>query len=63
MSAKLTTKNCSICTQTLMMRTKKFVNSNHQKRRKKKRKSWAEQREIYQELLNLGKVKNQAEIA
>jgi len=40
----------------------KFVNSESPTK-KKKRKSRAEQRKIYQELLDSGKVKNQAEIA
>ena len=36
----------------------KFVNSELSKKKKKKRKSRAEQRKIYQELLDPGKVKN-----
>ena len=40
----------------------KFVNPKSSKK-KKKRKSRAEQRKIYQELLDSGKVKNQADIA
>jgi len=40
-----------------------FINSESSKKKKKKRKSRAEQRKVYQELLNSGKVKNQAEIA
>jgi len=40
----------------------KFINSKSSKK-KKKRKSRAEQRKFYQELLDLGEVKNQAEIA
>jgi len=43
--------------------TKKNVKSKAKKRKKKKRKSRAEQRKIYQELLDSGEVKNQAEIA
>ena len=41
----------------------KFVNSESSKKKKRKRKSRSEQRKIYQELLDSGKVKNQAEIA
>jgi hypothetical protein len=41
----------------------KFVNPESSKKKKKRLKSRAEQRQIYQELLNSGKVKNQAEIA
>ncbi len=41
----------------------KVVNSETKKRKKKKPKSRAEQRKIYQELLDSGEVKNQAEIA
>jgi DNA invertase Pin-like site-specific DNA recombinase len=41
----------------------KFVNPEPSKKKKKKRKSRAEQRKIYQELLDSGEVKNQAEIA
>ncbi len=41
----------------------KFVNSEPSKKKKRKRKSRAEQRKIYQELLESGEVKNQAEIA
>jgi DNA invertase Pin-like site-specific DNA recombinase len=40
----------------------KFVNPEPSKK-KKKRKSRAEQRKIYQKLLDSGEVKNQAEIA
>ncbi len=38
--------------------TEKNVKSKVKKRKKKKRKSRAEQRKIYQELLDSGKVKN-----
>ncbi len=41
----------------------KIVNSKTKNKKKKKPKSRAEQRKIYQELLNSGKVKNQTEIA
>jgi hypothetical protein len=41
----------------------KFVNPEPSKKKKRKRKSRAEQRKIYQELLDSGEVKNQAEIA
>jgi len=41
----------------------KVVNSETKKKKKKKPKSRAEQRKIYQELLDSGEVKNQAEIA
>lgn len=43
--------------------TEKNVKSKPKKRKKKKRKSRAEQRKIYEELLDSGKVKNQSEIA
>lgn len=40
-----------------------IVNSHVKKRKKKKRKSRAEQRKIYQELLDSGKVDTHADIA
>ena len=41
----------------------RFVNPKSSKKKKKKRKSRVEQRKIYQELLDSGEVKNQADIA